>query len=105
MKNEVTSINIENNKYEDTYLLAVMAALAQTRSSTRDGVVVVVEKTRSSTWDHSVVGAATLNCEVGQYGVAWLPANVLGVDVVDIGAWRDATAAAGAEQRRFSGCT
>ena len=72
MKNEVASINIENNKYEDTYLLAVTAALAQTRSwtrdraavavektrsSTRDRVAVAVEKTRSSTWDHSAAGA------------------------------------------------
>jgi len=87
MKNEVASINIENNKYEDTYLLAVTAALAQTRSSMRDGAAVAVEKTRSSTWDHSVVGhAAMLNCEVGQDRVAWLPADVLDVDVVDVGA-------------------
>ena len=79
MKNEVASINIENNKYEDTYLLGVTSALAQTRnwtrdhaavaveitqSSTRDRVAVAVEKTRSSTWDHSAVGAATLNCQV-----------------------------------------
>ena len=71
MKNEVTSINIENNKYEDTYLLGVTSALAETRnwrdraavavektrSSTRDRVAVVVEKTQSSTWDHSAAGA------------------------------------------------
>ena len=63
-----------------------------------------VEKTRSSTWDHSVVGVATLNCQVGQDGVAWLPADVLDVDVVDVGAWRDAAAATGVEQCRFSGC-
>ena len=72
MKNEVASINIENNKYEDTYLLCVTSALAETRnwtrdpaavavektrSSTRDRVAVAVEKTRSSTWDHSAAGA------------------------------------------------
>ena len=45
MKNEVASINIKNNKYEDTYLLAVTAALAQTRSWTRDRAAVAVEKT------------------------------------------------------------
>ena len=120
MKNEVASINIENNKNEDTYLLVVTAALAQTRSSTRDRaavavektrsstrdrVAVAVEKTRSSTWGHIAVVAATLNCQVGQDGVAWLSADVLDVDVVDVGAWSDAAAAAGAEQRRFSGCT
>ena len=37
--------------------------------------------------------------------MAWLSADVLDVDVVDVGAWSDAVAAAGAEQRRFSGCT
>src|SRR4051812_1065554 len=105
MKNEVASINIENNKYEDTYLLAVTAALAQTRSSKRYRVAVAVEKTRSSTWDHSAAGAATLNCQVGQDGVASLPSDVLDVDVVDVGAWRDAAVAASAEQRRFCGCT
>ena len=57
MKNEVASINIENNKNEDTYLLVVTAALAQTRSSTRDRVAVAVEKRRSSTWDQSAAGA------------------------------------------------
>ena len=57
MKNDVTSTNIEINNYEDTHLLAVTAALAQTRSSTRDRVVVAVEKTRSLTWDHSAAGA------------------------------------------------
>ena len=81
------------------------AALAQTQSSTRDRGAVAVEKTRSSTWDHSAVGAATMNCQVVQEGVAWSSADVLDVDVVDVGAWRDAAAAAGAEQRRFSGCT
>ena len=119
MKNEVASINIENNKYEDTYLLAVTSALAQTRnwtrdratvaveitrSSTRDRVAVAVEKTRSSTWYHSVVCAA-LNCHVVQEGVAWSSADGLDVDVVDVGAWSDAAAPAGAEQHRFSGCT
>ena len=105
MKNEVASINIENNKNEDTYLLVATATLAQTRSSTRDRAAVAVEKTRSSTWDHSVVGAATMNFQVVQEGVAWSSADVLDVDVVDVGAWSDAVAAAGAEQRRFSGCT
>lgn len=105
MKNEVASINIENNKYEDTYLLGVTSALAQTRNWTRDRAAVAVEKTRSSTWDHSAVVAATLNCQVGQDGVAWLSADVLDVDVVDVGAWSDAAAPAGAEQHRFSGCT
>ena len=101
MKNEVASINIENNKYEDTYLLGVTSALAQTRNWTRDRAAVAVEIT---TWDHSVVGAAMLNCQVGQDGVAWLSADVLDVDVVDVGAWSDA-ATTGAEQRQFSGCT
>ena len=105
MKNEVASINIENNKYEDTHLLALTAALAQTQSSTRDRGAVAVEKTRSSMWDHSVVGAATMNCQAVQEGVAWSSADVLDVDVVDVGAWRDAAAVVGAEQRRFSGCT
>ena len=45
MKNDVVSTNIENNKYEDTHLLAVMAALAQTQSLTRDRGAVAVEKT------------------------------------------------------------
>jgi hypothetical protein len=103
MKNEVASTNIENNKYEETYLLAVTAALAETRSSTRDPAA--VEKTRSLTWDHSAVGAATSNCQVGQEGVASTSADVLDVDVADVGAWSDVAAAAGAEQRRFSGCT
>lgn len=44
MKNGVASINIENNKYEETYMLAVTAALAETRSSMRDTVVVAVER-------------------------------------------------------------
>ena len=57
MKNEVASINIENNKYEDTYLLVVTTALAQTGSSTRDRAAVAVEITRSSMWDHSAAGA------------------------------------------------
>ena len=109
MKNEVASTNIENDKYEETYLLAVTAALAETRSSTRDPAA--VEKTRSLTWDHSAVGAATSNCQVGQEGVAWSSADVLDVDVAAVGAWSDvaaaggAAAAAGAEQLRFSGCT
>ena len=51
MKNEVASINIENNKYEDTYLLGVTSALAETRNWTRDRAAVAVEKTRSSTRD------------------------------------------------------
>ena len=71
----------------------------------RDRAAVVVEKTQSSMWDHSVAGAATLNCQVGQDGVAWLSAAVLGVDVVDVVAWSDAAAPARAEQHRFSGCT
>ena len=82
MKNEVASINIENNKYEDTHLLAVMATLSQTQSSTRGRGAVAVEKTRSSTWDHIAVVAATLNCQVGQDGVAWLTADVLDVDEI-----------------------
>ena len=82
-----------------------MAARAQSQSPTRDRGVVAVEKTRSSTWDHSAVGAAMMNCQVVQEGVAWSSADVLDVDVVDVGAWRDTTAVAGAEQRRFSGCT
>ena len=45
MKNEVASINIENNKYEDTYLLGVTSALAETRNWTRDRAAVAVEKT------------------------------------------------------------
>ena len=45
MKNEVASINIENNKYEDTYLLDLTAALAQTRSWTRDRAAVAVDVT------------------------------------------------------------
>ena len=45
MKNEVASINIENNKNEDTYLLVVTAALAQIQSSMRDRAAVAVEKT------------------------------------------------------------
>ena len=105
MKNDVASTNIENNKYKDTHLLAVTAALAQTQSSTRDCVAVAVKKTRSSMWDHSVVGAALLNYQVVQEGVAWSSADVLDVDVVDVGAWSDAAAPAGAEQHRFSGCT
>ena len=64
MKTDVASTNIENNKYEDTHLLAVTAALAQTQSSTRDRGAVAVEKTRSSTWDHSALGAATMNYQV-----------------------------------------
>ena len=80
-------------------------AVEKTRSSTRDRVAVAVEKTRSSTWDHSVVGAAMLNYRVGQEAVAWSSADVLDVDVVDVGAWRDVATTAGAEQRRFSGCT
>ena len=64
-----------------------------------------VEKTRSSTWDHSAMGAAMMNCQVVQEGVAWSSADVLDVDVVDVGAWRDAAVVVGAEQRRFSGCT
>ena len=56
MKNEVASINIENNKYEDTYLLGVTSALAETRNW-RDRAAVAVEKTRGSTWDHSAAGA------------------------------------------------
>ena len=82
-----------------------MAALAQTQSSTRDRGAVAVEKTRSSTWDHSAVDAATMNCQVVQEGVAWSSADVLDVDVVDVGAWRDAAAVVGAEQCRFFGCT
>ena len=105
MKNDVASTNIENNKYEDTHLLAVTAALYQTQSSTRNRDAMAVEKTRSSTWEHSVVGAATMNCQVVQEGVAWSSADVLDVDVVDVGAWRDAAAVAGAEQCCFFGCT
>ena len=51
------------------------------------------------------MGAATMNFQVVQEGVAWSSADVLDVDVVDVGAWSDAAAAAGAEQRRFSRCT
>ena len=51
------------------------------------------------------MGAATLNCQVVQEGLAWSSADVLDVDVVNVGAWRDTTAVAGAEQRRLSGCT
>ena len=70
----------------------------------RDRGAVAVEKTRSSTWDHSAAGA-TENCQVGQDGVAWVSADVLDVDVVDVGAWSDAATPARAEQHRFSGCT
>jgi hypothetical protein len=82
----------------------VAVAVAETRSSTWDPVAVAVAETRSSTWDPGAVGAATSNCQVGQERVAWSSAYVLHVDVADVGAWRDAAAAA-AEQHRFSGCT
>lgn len=51
------------------------------------------------------MGAAMLNCQVGQEGVASSSADVLDVDVADVGAWKDAVAAGGGEQRRFFGCT
>jgi hypothetical protein len=87
-----------------SYQLAVAVAVGETRSSTWDPAAVAVAETRSSMWDPGAVGAATSNCQVGQEGVAWSSADVLDVDVADVGAWRDAAAAA-AEQHRFSGCT